>query len=183
MRENETYDWSKFDVHMLVASDPATVYECWATARGMERFFAREFRFSDPEGRARQAGMHAESGDSYRLAFHHPSELEGRVLAAIPEECFAFTFGDMRVDVTFMPCERGTLIRLVQSDIPTDRRGNAESHLNCRSCWTYYLLNLRSVLEHGHDLRDDGLPDNPVSIHFGSRSVETVSWVTSRRRV
>ena len=54
----------------------------------------------------------------------------------------------------------------MQSNIPTEDTGRVESHLNCRSCWIYYLLNLKSVLEHGTDLRDADRPDNIVSVHF-----------------
>ena len=166
------YDWSRFDVHMPVAAEPAALYDWWATGQGMERFFAKRFRFTSSGGEARAPGARAEAGDSYWLAFHHPFELRGDVLEAVPGDRFAFTFGPMRVDVAFEPAERGALIRLTQSAIPIDAAGMAESHMNCRSCWIYYLLNLRSALEHGCDLRDDGLPDSPVSIHFGERMAE-----------
>ena len=95
------------------------------------------------------------------------------MLVAEPATRFAFTFGAMRVDVDFEDTERGVLMRLVQSDIPTDDSGRSESHLNCRSCWVYYLLNLKSVIEHGADLRDGGFPDNPVGIHFAQRLKRT----------
>ena len=39
----DTYDWSRFDVHMLVSGDRDTIYDCWATAAGMSRFFSRTF--------------------------------------------------------------------------------------------------------------------------------------------
>ncbi len=170
MSVEHDYDWSCFDVHMSIATDRRSAYDCWATSGGMERFFARRFKYTKPDGVDRRANACAEVDDAYWLEFHHPSELKGKILATRPGEHFAFTFGDMRVDVTFTPNDRGTLIRLTQSSIPTDDTARADSHLNCRSCWVYYLLNLRSVVEHGHDLRDDGLPDNPVSIHFGAHT-------------
>ena len=60
----------------------------------------------------------------------------------------AITFGDMRVDVRLSPGPRGTRIALEQSAIALDDKGRAEGHLNCRCCWSYYLLNLRAVIEH-----------------------------------
>jgi hypothetical protein len=167
MRVADAYDWSRFDVHMLLPAHVDAVYDCWATAAGMERFFARRFEFITPEGAPREPTDRSHVGDSYRLTFHHPSELEGRVLECRPGRLFAFSFGQMRVDVAFEPDGDRTLVRLVQSDIPTDDVGRAQSHLNCRSCWIYYLMNLRSVLEHDRDLRDSQLPDNPVGIDFG----------------
>ncbi len=43
----------------------------------------------------------------------------------------------------------------------------ASSHLNCRSCWVFFLTNLKSVLENKYDLReqDPNLSDC-VSVHF-----------------
>lgn len=175
MSSGVTYDWTTFDVHMDIATDADIAYDHWATARGMESFFTREFRYSSPDGQPRGPEERAQPDDSYWLAFHHPSELRGTVLTAEPAKRFAFTFGDMRVDVAFVQCDRGVRIRLTQSNIPTDDTGRAQSHMNCRSCWVYYLLNLRSVIEHGHDLRDAGLPDNPVSIHFGERAAEALA--------
>ena len=166
----ETYDWSRFDVHMPIACDAPTAFAFWATSGGMERFYVRRFAYAAPDGARRAADAVTQVGDTYALTFDHPFDLSGRVLAVEPNSHLAFTFGSMRVEVHVEPHVRGTIVRLVQSDIPTDDVGRAESHLNCRSCWVYYLLNLRSVIEHGHDLRDAGLPDNPVSINFGRAS-------------
>ena len=164
--DENAYDWSRFNAQMLYATNPEQIYDYWATSHGMERFFTKVFTYSHQDGAKRDANDRAQIGDEYHLVFHHPSELQGHVLVAKPGEHFAFTFGSMRVDVRVEPHPRGTCLGLTQSNIPTDDLGRAKSHLNCRSCWIYYLLNLRSVVEYGNDLRDEGLPDNPVSIHF-----------------
>ncbi len=166
MPHDETYDWSQFEVNMLYSADQAAVFDAWSTSGGMESFFARRFNYKNTNSSERSPTEIAVGGDSYWLAFHHPSELEGKVLVSVPPHHFAFTFGQMQIDVHLHPHERGTHLQLIQTGIPTDENGKSSSHLNCRSCWIYYLLNLRSVLEHGHDLRDVDLPDNPVSIHI-----------------
>lgn len=173
MPATDTYDWTQFDVHIFLPCDAAAAYDCWATSHGMEGFFTQAFTFTTPGGTPRDPDERAQAGDAYHLAFHHADELTGTVLACEPGREFAFSFGSMRVTVSFEEMEGRTLVRLVQSEIPTDDAGRAHSHLNCRSCWVYYLLNLRSVIEHGIDLRDAGLPDNPVSIDFLHRWRET----------
>jgi uncharacterized protein YndB with AHSA1/START domain len=175
MQTAAPYDWTRFEVHMHLPCAAEQAYDFWATAAGMERFFAHRFSFSDSTGGPRKPTHRAQVGDAYHLAFHHPAELDGEVQTAEPGKRFAFSFGPMRVEVSFTAAADHTLVRLEQSDIPTDAAGQAHSHLNCRSCWVYYLLNLRSVVEHGHDLRDAGLPDNPVGIEFGRRWQESQS--------
>lgn len=168
----DPYDWTRFDVHMIVPCDPGTAYDCWATGAGMERFFARTWAYAGAGGGGgdRDPEERAEVGDAYRMAFHHPAALDGTVLAAEDDRHLAFSFGPMRVDVRIEPLNGRSLVALTQSDIAESDLPH--SHLNCRSCWVYYLLNLRSVIEHGHDLRDDGLPDNPVGIDFAARWAE-----------
>jgi hypothetical protein len=56
--------------------------------------------------------------------------------------------------------ERGHMIvELVQTEIPTDDRGKHYWHLGCKTGWTFYLANLKSLFEGGVDLRnrDEGL--------------------------
>lgn len=165
------YDWSWFDVHMPIAADPGAVWERWATAAGMDSFFSRTFAYSR-NGVALARDTHAAAGDAYELEFHHPFSLRGEVAGAEPGRELGISFGSMRVTVRCEPHEMGCLVRLVQDRIPTDEDGRWHGHVNCRLCWGFYLLNLKSVVEHGTDLRDAGLPDNPVGIDFGRRLAE-----------
>jgi hypothetical protein len=47
---------------------------------------------------------------------------------------------------------RGTLLRLRHVGYP-DSGGWAPIYGATQSGWSYFLMNLKSVLEHGHDLR------------------------------
>jgi hypothetical protein len=61
----------------------------------------------------------------------------------------------MRCDVAFTSVEPGTTrVDLTQTDIPDTPEGRVMGHLNCRSCWVFFMTNLRSILLTGVDLRD-----------------------------
>jgi hypothetical protein len=45
-------------------------------------------------------------------------------------------------------------VELVQEEIPTDENGKQIFHLGCKSGWTFYLANLKSIFEGGIDLRN-----------------------------
>ena len=56
-----TYDWSEFDVHMLLPCSRGEAFRSWATSGGMERFFARRMSYTAP-GRHRARDGRAGAG-------------------------------------------------------------------------------------------------------------------------
>jgi len=53
---------------------------------------------------------------------------------------------------------------LWQENIPTDEKAKVSWHLGCATGWTFYLTNLKSILEGGLDLRNkDELLTNVVN--------------------
>jgi hypothetical protein len=61
----------------------------------------------------------------------------------------------MKVDIAFSDTNNGIEVRLHQSGIENTDDGRVMGHLNCRSCWIFFMTNLLSVLQHGNDLRDN----------------------------
>ena len=61
----------------------------------------------------------------------------------------------MHVDVCCRVPDNQTEVQLDQTMIPATPEGQVFGHLNCRSCWIFFLTNLSSVLDHGKDLRDE----------------------------
>lgn len=166
---HDAYDWSQFDVYMDIRAPMERVFDAWATAAGMESFFARTMPYRAPDGAARAPTEHAAPGDSYDLTFHHPFAFSGTVMEIEPSRRFVFGFPEvMYVAIELSTVDEFTRIHLHQGEIPTTPDERVMMHMNCRSCWVYYLLNLKSVLEHDHDLRDGerGLPDNIIGVPF-----------------
>ena len=66
-----------------------------------------------------------------------------------------FTFaGDCLVDVKLTKQDEYVLVALTQSNIPTNDDSKQNIRLGCDSGWSFYLLNLKSVIENGCDLRN-----------------------------
>lgn len=66
----------------------------------------------------------------------------------------------------------GTLLELTQSEMPTDPNGMAAWHLSCFAGWTFRLANLKSVLEHKIDLREN----DPELIFKPAQYIYDESW-------
>jgi hypothetical protein len=45
-------------------------------------------------------------------------------------------------------------VELVQENIPDDESGKLTWHVGCKTGWTFYLANMKSLYEGGIDLRN-----------------------------
>lgn len=110
---------------------------------------------------------------TYHWRWLHDFELDGQVLEVEPERRVSYTFGAaMRIDVTFANRDGAVEVCVHQSGCATEDPDRAWQHLNCRSCWVYFLTNLKSVLEHGTDLRDHDRPQWTDAVSIGWESSE-----------
>jgi len=154
MIDSDTYDWSRFDIVFYYDQAPDQVFHAWATPVGLTSFFIDKAVFTAPDGTERGGDEQAVSGDRYRWDWRHPYWLEGEITRVDPGREIAFTFGSMIVSIRLSALEGKTELHLVQTDIPDSPDGRVFGHLNCRSCWIFFLTNLKSVLATGQDLRD-----------------------------
>ena len=159
MSDKLSFDWTSFCLHMYYRVEPALVYRAWATAEGLTSFFIRSATMVAPDGKNRGATELVAADDRYTWEWHHDYTLEGKILKADSRRQLCFTFGpQMEVAVSFYPVTDGTLLKLEQTGIPdSSELDKAHGHLNCRSCWTFFITNLKSVLEYGFDLREKSL--------------------------
>ena len=161
-----SHDKSSFDVHLYMDAAPAEVLRYWQTAEGLTRFFIAEMTARNDPGDEVNASMLTPGttltmltrmltpGTSYSWRGIHDYAGEGQFLQ-ITEESVEFSFGGRyQVGVSVTPQGSGTCLHLRQSGIGDDESEQVNGSLNCRSCWIYFLVNLKSVIEFGIDLRD-----------------------------
>ena len=80
---------------------------------------------------------------------------EGTIIRVNDRDSIEFTFaGNCTVQVKLSEQNDQTLIELTQSEIPLDDNSKRNIRLGCAFGWTFYLINLKSVLEGGLDLRN-----------------------------
>jgi uncharacterized protein YndB with AHSA1/START domain len=160
-----TYNWGRFVTRINVNTPAEKLYWCWATREGMEYWFLRMSEYKKPDGILRSNNEPVQKGDSYTWRWHGWSDEiteEGKIADANGKDFLKFSFGkagDCNINIKQ---EQGyNIVELVQENIPDTDEGRHMWHLGCKTGWTFYLTNLKSLLEGGIDLRnrDERLKD------------------------
>ena len=153
-----TYDWSRFTVRINVNAAGKTLYDAWATRAGMEYWFLRLSEYKKPDTTLRGNKEQVEKGDGYKWLWHGwPDDTveHGTILDCNNLDFIKFSFGKAgNCSVTIKKEESETIVELVQDNIPTDEQGMHYWHLGCKTGWTFYLANMKSLYEGGIDLRN-----------------------------
>lgn len=152
------YDWSRFVARINIKAPIEKLYWCWATREGIEYWFLKLGEFKNADGIIRTNNEFVQNGDTYRWRWHGwPDEMteEGTILDANGKDFLKFSFGKAgNCSVTIKQEEGENIVELVQDNIPTDEQGMHNWHLGCKTGWTFYLANLKSLIEGGIDLRN-----------------------------
>lgn len=152
------YDWNRFTVRINVNAPVEKLYHAWTTRSGMEFWFLRLSEYKNPDGSARIADEFVKKGDTYKWLWHGwPDETVeyGQILDCNGKDFFKFSFGKAGNCAVKIYDEQGeTIVELVQDNIPTDEQGMHYWHVGCKTGWTFYLANMKSLYEGGIDLRN-----------------------------
>lgn len=153
-------DWTSFELKIAVKAAMQDLYHAWTQAAQVEKWFLQECTYLK-EGTAIADNDAVPAGGTYAWRWHFYEETEyGRINAANGKDFMQFTFaGDCLVDVQLEAAGEYTLVRLRQYNIPTDEASQFGIRIGCVQGWTFYLTNLKSVYEYGHDLRNTTHPE------------------------
>ena len=149
------YDWTGFVIRIYVRAELQGLYDAWTTEAGLTRWVLGTAKFRPSDGENRGPDEPAEEGDPFTWTWHGSDYvLDGKVLAAEAPKRFRFHFCEAGIcDVTFTSEGDETAVEVRQTDIPDTPEGRS-IHVECFGGWTFYLANLKSVLEGGLDLRE-----------------------------
>jgi uncharacterized protein YndB with AHSA1/START domain len=157
----ENYNWSKFTVRIPVKAGVQRVYDNLSTKSGLESWFLRLAEFSKPLKQPWTLTSIIEKGDQYKWFWHGYNDdtaETGNFTDANGHDKIQFTFaGKCLVTITIKRKGDLSLVELVQEHIPLDEKSKVQYHLGCLQGWTFYLANLKSILEGGVDLRNKDL--------------------------
>jgi uncharacterized protein YndB with AHSA1/START domain len=133
-----------------------SIYEAWAVPSQIERWFLRSAEYVGLDGRAKSRDHDVEAGDGYLWRWHgHLDDVNerGLITEANGLDKFAFTYTkDCMVRVSILEEGRETVVELTQSGMTADP--DSSIYIDCSNSWTFYLANLKSILEGGIDLRN-----------------------------
>lgn len=137
---------------------PQQIYDAWLTSSGIESWFLRQADFFKPDGSLRGKDEPFQKGDTYFWRWHgYPDEVfeQHEILEANGTDFLKFRFsGNCPVGVKIYPKEGLTIVELTQTGIPIEENPAENLFVHCQVGWTFYLANLKSVIEGGIDLRN-----------------------------
>ncbi len=145
-----SYNWKQFIKRIPIKAPPKAIYDAWATQQGLESWFLRLAQFTKADGTIRPKNIHIGAGDKYKwrwFGYDDTATEEQTILAANGWDHLQFGFSGGCI-VTVSICE------LVQDMPMEDESEQQHFYIECGKGWTFYMANLKSVLEGGLDLRN-----------------------------
>lgn len=146
------YNWTRFKRSIFIDASPDAVFEAWIQPSQICTWFLKQADYTSKEGSLRCQSDFIATGDSYAWQWWNYATTEHGLIHAVDRDnrTLAFSFaGDCRVIVRVEVIERDTILRLEQSDIPTDEQNKRDIHIGCGQGWSFWMLNLNAWLEHG----------------------------------
>jgi uncharacterized protein YndB with AHSA1/START domain len=150
-------NWSEFKLRINTTASVEKAFAAVATPGGLESWFLREANVQSG-GKPRQKGDKIQKGDEYHFQWHgHPDTLRhsGRFLSTDGKSVISFTFSqDLPVTISiYRECEE-TIVELAETFDPTVEEVARNHYLGNMKGWIFYLINLKSILEGGLDMRN-----------------------------
>jgi hypothetical protein len=153
------FDWSRFSVRINIKDvTKEKLYWAWATREGIEYWFLRRSDYKKPDGTLYDNGEFVKKGDRYSWWWHgYPDEIveQGEILDCNGKDFFKFQFGGAgNCSIKIYEEQNEMIVELLQDNIPTDDKAKQNWHIGCKTGWTFYMTNMKSLFEGGIDLRN-----------------------------
>jgi uncharacterized protein YndB with AHSA1/START domain len=150
--------WTSFKVAGDYNTDIRSLYEAWATPGGFEKWFLRKANFYTIPMRTREPDEFIMKEDTYEWYWHGYDDETvetGQILEANGTDFLKFTFaGGSIVSVGITSRNGVSIVELTQENIPLEDDPSKNLFVQCQVGWTFYMANLKSVIEGGVDLRN-----------------------------
>lgn len=145
-------DWNTFHRRINIDAYIQDIYSAWATKAGIESWFLSRADYQMGDGTI----DHMMDRATYKWEwFGHPNYFEdGKIVSANGEDQLEFTFNGCLVVVKIYEEMGENIVHLTQGGIPECNIQKDNLVVACGQGWTFYLANLKSVLEGGLDLRN-----------------------------
>ncbi len=152
------FDWRSFTLKVDVAVNKEQVFNAWVSQKAMESWFLRSALYFTKGGRQKQPGEMIAPGDTYEWKwFGYPDSVSEKniILSVDGTSQLSFLFsGSCIVTVTCKQKTGMTICELVQEMPMKNEKDRQHYYIECGKGWTFYLANLKSILEGGIDLRN-----------------------------
>lgn len=151
----ENHDWTTFSKRISIKASKKAIFDAWTTQENLESWFLSQAEFKTADGTAKDRNLKITHGDSYIWMWHGSDNIaEGKVLENNGTDILGFTFLGCEVQLEIKEEDNENIVDVVQSKIPLDEDSKMSYYVGCSRGWTFYLTNLKSILEGGIDLRN-----------------------------
>ncbi len=152
----KNFDWTQFTKRIAIKSDLTAVYNAWTKSEELEKWFLSKAVFYTAAHENVPSSTPVSAGCRYEWNWYAQNYFEqGTITEANGTDFLEFTFaGNCKVGIRLKQQKDSVLVELTQKEIPLDDDSKANIRLGCAFGWTFYLINLKSILEGGIDLRN-----------------------------
>jgi uncharacterized protein YndB with AHSA1/START domain len=151
-------NWSEIRLRININTTIEKAYKMWTTQAGLESWFLREAKAKDQQGKSKKETDPMVKGDTYNWRWHGFADdvaLTGKVIESNGKDRFQFSFSmDCPVTISIYKEHGQVIVELVEENIPVAKGEIFTHYLSNTTGWTFYLTNLKSVLEGGLDMRN-----------------------------
>lgn len=154
------FNWNKFTHGIYLNAPVEKIYEHVASASGITKWFIGEAKYYYKNLNIRLGNELSKKGDSFLWKWLNKDlELKGLVTDSSENKIFQFTFSPLYLVTIDLAHEGARTKLLLTQEYQEGAERNEFNFLNCCTCWVFFLTNLKSVIEHGIDLRETETAD------------------------
>ena len=152
---NQFFNHNNFIRKIFINKNIDKVYKLISTPSGIAKWFIDKAEYTTEKNSLRKENEEARKTDKYKWFWLYKDySTEGEVLETEANKLFKFSFGSAGIVTITLTEDNGkTLVELKQENYP-GQKYDEDAYINCYVCWTFYLSNLKSVMEAGFDMRD-----------------------------
>lgn len=149
-------------IHAIILKAPVEkVYDYIATPSGIIKWFIGKAKYFYKDSNIRLGNERAQKGDSLLWNWLNKDlELKGVVTESTENKTFSFTFSPLFIVSIELTATDDNYTRLtLKQEYQDSATKNDFAYINCCTCWVFFMTNLKSVVEHGIDLREKEIAD------------------------
>lgn len=149
------YDWSTFTKRIPIHASLEQITNAWKSQDQIEKWFLQKAEFTNINKQIKDRHTLIAPGDSYLWTWHGSHiEATGEILENANSEFLTFSFLGCVVGLKLREEADELVLELTQREIALDEDSRVSYYVGCSRGWTFYLANLKSLLEGGIDLRN-----------------------------
>ena len=152
----KTFNMDSFIHAIILNASPEEVFEYVATSSGIVKWFIGKAKYFYKDSHIRLGNEKAQKGDSFLWNWLNKDlELKGVVTESTDNKEFSFTFSPLfLVSIELTGTDDNKTRMTLKQEYQESASKNDFSYINCCTCWVFFMTNLKSVIEHGIDLRE-----------------------------